>query len=102
MRIKDILKTLDHNLFDEVATYDVRTKTSLFDSVIIATASSFTQMEAAVHYLEDVYPIRGVELGHDWTLIDLGDVIIHLFAPTEREKYGLDQILSTYSIRKQN
>ncbi|MDD4212108.1 MAG: ribosome silencing factor [Bacilli bacterium] len=102
MKIENILKTLDHNLFYDVAIYDVREKTPLYDSVIIATSPSFPQMEAAIHYLEKEYTLRGVESGRDWTLIDLGDVIIHLFAPQERDKYALDQILSTYIIRKQN
>jgi ribosome-associated protein len=27
-----------------------------------------------------------------WLLIDLGDIIVHLFSPDQREYYGLEQL----------
>lgn len=102
MRVNQILKTLDHNLFYDVAIYDVREKTPFYDSVIIATAASLSQMEAAVRYLEKDYSLRGVELAAEWTLIDMGDVVIHLFSPQDRNKYDLDQILSAYFTMKRD
>ncbi len=102
MQLSTILKALDHNLIEDVALYDVREKTALFDTVLIATIRSYPQMEACVRYLEEVTAIRGAEMGRDWTLIDLGDVIIHLFAPNDRERYGLDQILASYIMKKQD
>ncbi len=100
MDVNQILKTLDHNLFHDVAVYDVREKTPFYDSVIIATAPSLTQMEAAIRYLEKDYLIKGIELASEWTLIDLGAVVIHLFSPQDRGKYDLDQILSAYLTMK--
>jgi ribosome-associated protein len=33
-------------------------------------------------------------VGSGWLLIDLSDVIVHIFAPLEREHYQLDQLWS--------
>lgn len=102
MQLTTILKALDHNLIEDIALYDVREKTALFDTVLIATVGSYSQMEACVRYLEEVVALRGAEMGRDWTLIDLGDTIIHLFAPNDRERFGLDQILASYRMKKQD
>ncbi len=33
-----------------------------------------------------------------WLLLDYGDVVIHIFAPTEREYYQLDELWSQASL----
>ena len=92
-KIKQVLKTLDHNLIKDVVIYDMHKNTPLFDYFIIATSLSQRQMQAAANYLKTEHEIRGLEEGDAWTLIDLNDVIVHLFLEDEREKYALDKLL---------
>jgi ribosomal silencing factor RsfS len=66
LQLSTILKALDHNLIEDVALYDVREKTALFDTVLIATIRSYPQMEACVRYLEEVTAIRGLK----WARLD--------------------------------
>jgi ribosome-associated protein len=71
------------------------------DYFVIASGRSDRQVqalsEAIVDQLRDegVKPI-GVEgqASARWVLLDYGSVIVHLFAPEEREYYGLERLWS--------
>lgn len=92
-KIKRILKTLDHNLIKDIMVYDMRKNTPLFDYFIVVTALSQKQMQAAANYLKSEHDIKGIEEGEAWTLVDLRDIVVHIFLEEEREKYGLDKLL---------
>jgi hypothetical protein len=49
-------------------------------------------------YLKDDFEIRGYEFADSWTLIDLDDVIVHVFKEEERERYGLDRLYASMPI----
>jgi ribosome-associated protein len=75
--------------------------TTMADYFVICTGRSDRQVQALSGAIVDelrrdgVRPL-GVE-GKDsgrWVLIDLGSVIVHVFAPEEREYYGLERLWS--------
>jgi len=44
---------------------------------------------------EGISPLhREGRLDSGWLLLDFGDVIVHIFAPTERQYYQLDELWS--------
>lgn len=92
-KVSKVLETLDHNLVKDIIIYDVRDRTPLYDYVIISTALSIRQMEAALNYLKEAFNINKIEKGDSWSLIDLQDIIVHVFEEEERKNYGLDTIL---------
>lgn len=92
-RVKEVIKSLDHNLVKDVKIYDARKNTPYYDFVIIATAPSLRQMQAAANYLKEDFTPRMVENGDFWILVDLNDVIVHIFLEEERHIYGLDKLL---------
>ena len=49
-------------------------------------------MQACVSYLKDDFVIKGEEIGDEWTLIDLGDIIVNVFKEEDRAKFGLDRL----------
>ena len=53
-------------------------------------------MQACINYLKDDFEIRGAEIGDSWSLIDLNDVIIHIFKEEERERYGIDRLYASF------
>jgi ribosome-associated protein len=75
--------------------------TTMADYFVIASGRSDRQVkalsEAIVDELRDegIKPI-GVEgqASARWVLLDYGSVIVHLFAPEEREYYGLERLWS--------
>lgn len=75
--------------------------TTMADYFVIASGRSDRQVQALSQAIIDelrkdgVKPI-GVEgqASARWVLIDYGSVIVHLFAPEERDYYGLERLWS--------
>ena len=93
----DALDTL--NLSD-VEIYDMRNKSPFFDFLIIASATSQRQLQAAIaHVTGDLtkndYEAPRVEgkNSNSWVLIDCKDIIINVFTKEEREYYNLEKML---------
>jgi ribosome-associated protein len=91
---------LDRKAVDVVAL-DVSELTSYADTFIIATATSDRHARAIADAIREAetasgsHPL-GVE-GYDearWVLIDLGDVIVHVFVQEVRAAYDLERLWS--------
>jgi ribosome-associated protein len=75
--------------------------TTMADYFVICTGRSERQVQALTQSIVDQLREDGVRpLGVEgqgaarWVLIDYGSVIVHVFAPEEREYYGLERLWS--------
>lgn len=100
--IEEILKSLDKAVVTDVKVYDMRNKTPFYDYSIIASATSSRQAMAAITYLKDDANLYGLKVrGYSssdestWHLIDLGEVVVHIFVGEDRIRYNLDGIYSS-------
>ncbi len=82
----------------DVLLLDIRKVATFADFFVIMTAESQRQMDALAEDLEAALKSVGVSPHHregsitsGWILLDFGDVIIHMFAPKEREFYQLEE-----------
>ena len=77
---------------------DLRGKTSLADTMVVASGRSSTHVGAIADRLlrrcKDSGTSTRVEgLGNcDWVLVDAGDAIIHIFRPEVRQFYNLEKM----------
>ena len=99
-----ILARLDDDKAQDVVHIDLRGKSPMADSMIVASGRSHRHVGAIADHLlralkEAGYGKARVEgLPHcDWVLIDAGDVIVHLFRPEVRTFYNIEKIWSVYS-----
>jgi ribosome-associated protein len=76
--------------------------TTMADYFVIASGRSDTQVQALSQAIVDELRDEGIKpIGVEglrsarWVLLDYGSVIVHLFAPEEREYYGLERLWST-------
>src|SRR4029450_2212907 len=81
----------------DIAVLDVRKLTSLYDTLIIASADSARQIKALAQHLRDKLkengaPIIGVEgeESGEWVLIDAGDIVVHVMQPAVRGDSNLE------------
>ena len=89
---------LDRNA-ENVVALAVGELTSFADAFVIATASSDRQaravadavLESAQGAGRSVLGVEGYEDGR-WILIDVGDVVVHVFVRDAREHYDLDRL----------
>lgn len=97
--VEGILDCLDSHKAENLVAIDMRGKSSLTDTMIIATGRSDRHVGAIADHVVKHLKERGV--GHigvegrahgDWVLIDAGDVIIHVFRPEVRAFYRLERL----------
>ena len=103
MRLNKLEKTAVDALEDikgrDIVAVDVRKLTSLFDTIIIATADSARQAKAMSNNVQEkvkaigkkVQGVEGEQVG-DWVLVDLGDVVVHIMQTEVRAHYNLEEL----------
>jgi len=102
-RIKKIIEVLDFNKAEDIEVFDLTDKGYISNNVIIATALNTKHSIALLSHLkEDLKPlgeefVRTEEDG-DWTIVDLGDILIHIMTQTYRDMYTLEDFLSTFPL----
>ena len=98
-KLRFIKETLENKKAENVIILDVSRLTNIADFFVIATASSPVHARAlADHLVEEakragytVDHVEGMEFGN-WILVDLLDVIVHIFTPEWRDYYGIEWI----------
>ncbi len=94
-----ILKFLDDGKAQDVLSIDLKGKTSLADYLVVASGSSTRQVNAlAVTLAEKLKEkhiscrIEGKQGTGEWMIIDLGDIIVHIFHPQTRAFYEIEEL----------
>jgi len=86
---------------EDLVALDVRALTSYTDTFVLATGTSDRHARSIADAIREAASSRGekplgVE-GYDegrWVLIDLGDVIVHVFQEDVRREYDLERLWS--------
>jgi ribosome-associated protein len=85
----------------DILLLDTHEVCSFADYFVICTGESDRQIKAIYDDVEHSFKERGFRphrhegsLDSGWLLLDFGDVIVHIFAPSEREYYQLDRLWS--------
>jgi len=86
---------------EDIVAFDVRKLTSFTDTFIIVTGTSDRHARSVADSITETMAKRGekplgmegYDEGH-WVLIDLDDVIVHVFQDEVRRKYDLERLWS--------
>lgn len=98
-----VLTALDQNKATDIVDIDIRGKSSIADFMVICSGTSGRQIAALSDKVEqavkEIYPqctcrIEGKNQG-DWVLLDVNDVIVHIFRREVRDFYNLEKIWQT-------
>ncbi len=95
-----VLKAISERKGENIVVYDVRTLTPYLDTMVVASSSNLRQNNAIAANIRDRLKEAGYEgeireegtKESKWLLIDLKDLIVHLFVNEERSVYGLDRL----------
>jgi ribosome-associated protein len=94
-----VIDALEDVKAQDIKVYNTTELTSLFDRVVIASATSNRQSRSLASNVRDkvkelggmVISVEGEETG-EWVLVDLGDVVVHIMQPSIRSYYNLEEI----------
>jgi ribosome-associated protein len=85
----------------DIVLLDVRDICGFADYFVLSSAESGRQINAVTEEIEEALKKEGARPVHregaavsGWVLLDYGDVIVHTFAPFEREFYNLEDYWS--------
>jgi len=98
-RIKNIVEVLDSKKAENIEVFNVTDKDYMVDYVIIATTlnpkHAFSLQDALkVELKQKGEEFLRVDEDDNWTVVDLGDIFIHLMSEKYREKYCLNDFLN--------
>lgn len=97
--LKTVLASLEDSKAENIVPIDIQGKSSLADHLVIASGRSHRHVAAVAEHLLSALKDAGLGnarveglSGADWVLIDVGDVIVHIFRPEVREFYNLEKM----------
>ncbi len=96
---KLVIGALEDIKAHDIQAIDVRSVTSIFDWIIVASADSARQTKALARHVRDTLKEAGSaivgtegEEGGEWILVDAGDVVAHVMQPAVRQYYNLEEL----------
>jgi ribosome-associated protein len=93
-----VVQQLSDKKAENVSVLDLRQQKAFTDFMVVASGTSSRHLGFMAEYLKREAKSQcsniHVEDGPDWTLVDLGDVIVHLFKPETRELYAIEKMWS--------
>ncbi|WP_252204560.1 ribosome silencing factor [Campylobacter vulpis] len=97
-RIATISQILDEKKAEEIEVFDMREGEYFVSFVIIATTLGEKHALSLIDELKTKLKTKGeeflnVESSEEWSVIDLGDILIHLLSPQYRKIYQLEELL---------
>ena len=97
----EIENILNDNKAVEVKSINLKGKTSVADFMIIASGNSSRHIQALSEILLEKLRKKGLNDcriegrdSFDWKLIDVKDIIVHIFHPEKRKFYNLERMWS--------
>ena len=93
----------------DITLLDVRKLTTLYDTLIVATAESSRQVKALAQHVREtmkragatIVGVEGEETG-EWVLVDCGDIVVHIMQPAVRRYYNLEELWTPPAPRRRS
>ncbi|CAL4869105.1 MULTISPECIES: ribosome silencing factor [Asticcacaulis] len=96
-----IVERLDDDKAQDIVCIDLKGKSSVADTLIIASGRSHRHVGALADHVVRALKEKGFGKAKieglpacDWVLIDVGDVVVHIFRPEVRAFYNIEKIWS--------
>jgi ribosome-associated protein len=93
------INTVDDKRAEQIVALDMRGISPIADYVVVCHGNSEKQVQAIAFELKKVVQEKGIEIqrleGYDqarWVLLDLGDVVVHVFHKEDRLYYNLEKL----------
>ena len=105
--LKLVYKAMDDKLAEDLVIIDFRKQSPFLDYFVIGTARNQRMAKSIIENVEDIAIENGYDVKHSytnndskWYLIDLGDIVCHVFYDNERELYNLEGLWKDLPIVK--
>jgi len=96
----EVIEAIEDKKGLDVITINVQGRCNFADQFILATGRTDRQLKALANGVREVGHSNGLTARVDgmealeWLVVDLGDIIVHLFLPDVRESFQLERLWS--------
>ncbi|MCP9311876.1 ribosome silencing factor [Liquorilactobacillus satsumensis] len=97
--LKNVVEAADNKKAEEIVALDVHELSYLADYFVIMQADSTRQVKAIADNIEEAVEEAGIKIKQiegknsgNWILIDLYDVVVHVFKTETRQFYNLEKL----------
>lgn len=92
--VKDILSK---TLVEDIIIYNLEGYSPFYDYFVVGTVASNRQGAAVINYLKKDIRSNRIRFSPEkttsgWYLIDLGDIVVHIFTKDARREYDIDSL----------
>jgi len=93
-----VVEALEDKKASDVLVIDVRGRCDFTDRLVVASGRSNRQLKALSNVVSEAahrfhLPARAEGLeASEWVLVDLGDLVVHLFLPEVRENFQMERL----------
>jgi len=94
-----VVTTLEDKKGEDILLMDIQEISSFADYFVFCSGTSDRMLDSLAHAVRDeVKQQFGIitrpegEAVDGWLVVDLGDVVVHLFSPEQRDYYDLEQL----------
>lgn len=99
-RITYISEILDEKKAEDIEVFDMRGGDYFVSFVVIASTLGEKHALSLIDELKTKLKAKGEEFLHiessdEWSVLDLGDILIHLLTPQKREIFNLEELLKS-------
>lgn len=107
IKLEAILTWLSDKKAENIRVYELMEKSDYTDVVVVCEGTADVHNKAIANHLIDmakenklhVLSKEGIDYGQ-WILIDIGDLIVHIFMPFTRDYYKIDELFEKIKNRK--
>lgn len=97
-----VKKAIDEKKGENIVTFDVSTTSPICSYIIVATMLNGRHGKAIAESVQEIQEKLDERVRHlegnekdNWILIDLGDIIVHLFTEEERARVKLEKLIES-------
>jgi len=103
-RMSRIAAVLDTNKAEDVESFDLTDTGYMVDGVVIGTAMADRHLSALLDFLRKALKgdeqFLNVDESDDWTVVDMGDILVHIMTAGAREKYHMEAFLQEFEAKR--
>ncbi|WDV44670.1 ribosome silencing factor [Clostridiaceae bacterium M8S5] len=96
--LSDVLEAVHEKKAFDVKVLDITGLSSIADYFVICSANNERQVQSVADEIEKEVKDKNIDINLEgyrngrWILMDLGDIIVHIFHKEDRDFYNLDRL----------